>query len=69
MTTWHISPDAAMQERVQELAKAEMRPVANMVQVLISEAMFARQLADGKRSARGAEHDSLVAAIRGGRQT
>jgi hypothetical protein len=55
--TWHINPDADMRERVQELAKREMRPMTNMAMVLISEALFARQLAEGK--------SRLVATIRG----
>jgi CopG-like RHH_1 or ribbon-helix-helix domain, RHH_5 len=63
-TTWHITPDAAMQERVQELAKQEMRPAANMVRVLISEALFSRQLAESKQSL-SSDHAALVNAIRG----
>jgi hypothetical protein len=68
MTTWHITPDTAMHERVQELAKREMRPMANMVKVLIAEAMFSRQIAEGKKSARSADHAALVRAIRGEQQ-
>jgi hypothetical protein len=59
-TTWHISPDTALRERVADLAKREMRAEANMVRVLIAEAVFARQLAEGK--------SRLVATIRGDEQ-
>jgi hypothetical protein len=61
MTTWHITPDPAMHERVQEIAKREMRSVANMARVLIAAAMFSRQLTEGKQ----ARNNSLVATIRG----
>jgi hypothetical protein len=65
-TVWRIAPDAATHERVEELAKKEMRPVANMLKVLVGEALFARQLAEGKLPARhNREHTDLVAAIRG----
>jgi hypothetical protein len=60
-TVWRIAPDSPMHERVQELAKREMRPVANMLKVLVGEALFARQLAEGK----AAKHADLVSAIRG----
>jgi hypothetical protein len=63
MTTWRIAPDAATHERVQELARREMRPVASMLRVLVSEALFARQLAEGKASWN--DHENLVSAIRG----
>jgi hypothetical protein len=59
-TVWRIVPDAAVHERVQELAKKELRPVANMLKVLVGEALFARQLAEGK--------SRLVSAIRGDQQ-
>jgi CopG antitoxin of type II toxin-antitoxin system len=55
--TWHINPDADMRERVQELAKREMRPMTNMAMVLISEALLARQIAESK--------NHLVSMIRG----
>jgi hypothetical protein len=54
--TRHINPDDELRDRVKDLAKREMRAETNMVRVLISEAVFARQL-----TAR------LVAAIRGER--
>jgi hypothetical protein len=58
--TWHLNPDADMRERVLELAKREMRPMTNMAMVLISEALFARQIAEGK--------SRLVSVIRGDQQ-
>jgi hypothetical protein len=54
---WRIAPDRDIHTRVQELARKETRPVANMLKVLVSEALFARQLAEGK--------SRLVATIRG----
>ena len=66
MTTWRIAPDREIHERVQELAKKEMRPVANQLKVLVSEALFARQIAEGK--ALRTEHKHPVSAIRGDRE-
>jgi hypothetical protein len=63
-TIWRVAPDAADDARVEELAQKEFRPVANMVKVLIHEALFARQLAEGKAARRDREHADLVAAIR-----
>jgi hypothetical protein len=56
-TVWRIKPEAAIASRVQDLAAKEMRPVANMLRVLVGEALFARQMAESKRN--------LVDAIRG----
>jgi hypothetical protein len=64
-TVWRVAPEAAEAERVEELARKEYRPVANMVKVLLHEALFARQLAEGKQSARGTDHAALVRPIRG----
>jgi hypothetical protein len=60
-TVWRIAPDGRIHEQVEELARKEMRPVANMLKVLVNEALFARQLAEGKK----ASHDNLVRTIRG----
>jgi hypothetical protein len=64
-TIWRVAPEAADAERVEELARKEFRPVANMVKVLIHEALFARQLAEGKAARCDREHADLVSAIRG----
>ena len=60
---WRIAPEPATHARIQELAKKEMRPVANMLKVLVNEALFARQLAQGK--AARTDQAGLVATIRG----
>jgi hypothetical protein len=63
---WRIAPDRNIHERVQEIAKKEMRSVSNTLKALVSEALFARQLAEGKQPAtRNSDHAVLVAAIRG----
>jgi hypothetical protein len=62
---WRIAPDRDIHTRVQELARKEMRPVANMLKVLVSEALFARQLTEGKAAKHNREHADLVSAIRG----
>lgn len=62
---WRVAADASVHERVQELARRETRSIANMIKVLITEALFARQLAEGKAARRDREHADLVSAIRG----
>jgi hypothetical protein len=47
IVVWRIAPDRDIHTRVQELAKQEMRSTANMLKILVSEALFARQLAEG----------------------
>jgi hypothetical protein len=47
-TVWRIAPDAGTAAQVEALAKKEFRPVANMLKVLVHEALWARQFADGK---------------------
>jgi hypothetical protein len=63
-TVWRIAPDQATHARVVEQAKREIRPVANMLLVLVREALFQRQLAEGKTAR--PEQASLIATIRGG---
>jgi hypothetical protein len=65
IVVWRIAPDRDIHTRVQELAKQEMRSTANMLKILVSEALFARQLAEGKQRARDAERGALIATIRG----
>jgi hypothetical protein len=62
---WRVAPEAADAERVEELARKEFRPIANMVKVLVREALFARQLAEGKQANDTTKRTNLVAAIRG----
>jgi hypothetical protein len=65
-TVWRVAADPAIHESVRELAQKETRSVSNMLKVLLGEALFARQIAQSKHNA--ANHNNLVAAIRGRQQ-
>jgi hypothetical protein len=43
---WRLNPDAALQQAVETLARAEARPVSEMLFVLVKEAISHRRNAD-----------------------